>query len=154
ERRVLAQVVLLQTRATEPTAQRVASLGRMAALLGAMQVENDWLPAAANEGHALNLPQIDSTPADQLRARADVQRAEAAVREAAPALGIAQAELYPHISLVGALTAAARLGGGAVGVNSVLGGGPAISIPLFDWGMREAARDARAAELQAATLEY
>jgi outer membrane protein TolC len=39
-------------------------------------------------------------------------------------------------------------------VNSVLGGGPAISIPLFDWGMREAARDARAAELHAATLEY
>jgi outer membrane protein TolC len=153
EQRALAQVVALQGRATQPAAQRVASLERMAALLGAMQVESAWVPAAA-DSRALSLPQIESTPADQLRARADVQRAEAEVRSAAAALGIAQSELYPHISLVGALSAAARVGGGPVGVNSVLGGGPAISIPLFDWGMRKAARDARAAELQAATLEY
>jgi outer membrane protein TolC len=153
ERHALSQLVALQTRATEPAAQRVTSLERMAALLGAMQVESAWIPAAA-EARTVSVPQIAATPADQLRARADVQRAEAGVRAAAAALGIAQAELYPHISLVGALTAAVRIGGGALGVNSVLGGGPAISIPLFDWGMRVAARDARAAELQAATLEY
>jgi outer membrane protein TolC len=148
-----ADLLAIQARATEPDPTLAQSLQRIAALMGRATIDPTWIPSAT----ALSVPvvRLESTPADLLRERPDVRHAEFVVLRAAAELGTAQAELYPHISLVGAITAATRVSGGVgLSSNSVLSAGPAISIPLFDWGMRRAARDARAEELSAAALAY
>jgi multidrug efflux system outer membrane protein len=154
QRSAEADLLAVQASEIEPDAIRNMSLQRIAALLGRTSVDATWLgPAAAPVfTPAVNL---ESTPADLLRERPDVRHAEAAVLRAAADLGIAQAELLPHVSLIGAITTATRVSGLSLGAsNSVVSAGPAISVPLFDWGMRRAARDARAAELSAATMTY
>ena len=153
QRSAEADLLAVQASEIEPSATRSVSLQRIAALLGRADVDPAWLgPPGPLFTPAVHL---DSTPADLLRERPDVRRAEAAVLRAAADLGIAQAELLPHVSLMGAITTATRVSGANLGSsNSIVSAGPAISIPLFDWGMRRAARDARAAELSAATMAY
>ena len=148
-----ADLLAVQTNELEPDSTRSQSLRRIAALLGRASVDPAWseAPSEVPEPFA----QVQSTPADLLRQRPDVRRAEAAVLRAAAELGTAQAELYPHVSLVGAITAATQVSGlGLASPNGVVSAGPAISLPLFDWGMRRAARDARAAELSSAAMVY
>jgi outer membrane protein TolC len=97
-------------------------------------------------------------PADLLRARPDIRRAELAVVGAAAELGVARADLWPRLTLGGGLTVT----GTAVGASllSPAGpilsavGGPSLSIPLFDWGARRAAVEARGARLGEASLAY
>lgn len=143
----------VQMKAAEPGVLHAQSLHQIAALLGQSTVDPAW-----ESDRELAVPaalRIETAPADLLRTRPDVRSAEAAVLKAAASLGIAQADLYPHVSLLGFLTAAVRIGGGGIaGSSGALAAAPAISIPLFDWGMRRAARDARAAELSAAVLQY
>jgi NodT family efflux transporter outer membrane factor (OMF) lipoprotein len=126
---------------------------RLAALLGRSEVDDAWTADSSHGSSMLNAPPL--LPADMVRARPDVRRAEAAVTRAAAELGIARAELYPHISLVGALTGAMRISSG-VGTrsNGVVSAGPAISLPLFDWGLRRSQISVRGAQLRAAILEY
>ncbi len=135
----------------EPRQVRTQCLESLAALLGQAVVSDTWIDAS---GSPLELPLPPATvPAEMLRHRPDVQRAESAMERAAAQLGIARAELYPHISIEGALTTALRLSGGG-GVSSIFSAGPIITLPLFDWGLRRAQSEARGAELRAATLVY
>ncbi|HEY0179814.1 MAG TPA: efflux transporter outer membrane subunit [Dokdonella sp.] len=99
---------------------------------------------------------VAAAPADLLRTRPEIRRAEHAVLKAAGELGLARAELYPRLGLGGSLTYAARVIGhtrlsDADGIVTI---GPLIDIPLFDWGARRAAADARATELSASVLAY
>ncbi len=135
----------------EPRQVRTRSLEALAALLGQAAVDNTWIDASDSP---IDLPQPPATlPAAMLRHRPDVQRAESAMERAAAQLGIARAELYPHISIEGALTTSLRLSGGG-GISSILSAGPVITLPLFDWGLRRAQTAARGAGLRAATLAY
>jgi len=98
---------------------------------------------------------IEQTPADLLRTRPEIQRAEQLVLRAAGAAGEARANLYPRLALGGMLSAAWPLhGAGDSSMHSTLVLGPAFDIPLFDWGSRRAVVDVRDAELAAAVLEY
>ncbi|WP_187300607.1 TolC family protein, partial [Mizugakiibacter sediminis] len=93
-----------------------------------------------------------ATPADLLRTRPEIQHAEQAVLQAAGALGVARADLYPRLSLAGALTLAVRLGSGAT--RTLASAGPVLDLPLFDWGARRARADAGSAALAAAEDAY
>jgi NodT family efflux transporter outer membrane factor (OMF) lipoprotein len=99
---------------------------------------------------------LPSTPANLLRLRPDIRRAEAAVLKQAGALGIAKADVYPRLTLEGTLTFAANLMGKPLlpSPSRTAGFGPTLSIPLFDWGQRMANVDARYAGLEAETLHY
>lgn len=97
---------------------------------------------------------IEQTPADLLRTRPEIQRAEQLVLRAASAVGEARANLYPRLALGGMLSTAWPLRGADSSVHTALVLGPAIDIPLFDWGARRAVVDARDAELAAALLDY
>lgn len=93
---------------------------------------------------------LDALPADLLRNRPDIRRAEARVAEAMARVGIAQSEMLPRLSLTGSLTTAANVSGKLLpGPVTFLSGGPALTVPLFDWGGRRATRDARLAESRA-----
>ena len=94
-------------------------------------------------------------PADLLRTRPEIQRAELTVLKAAANLGIAKADLYPRLSLGGLLIASAPFAGISLGTpHSTQAIGPVIDIPLFDWGARRSVVSARDAELKATELAY
>ncbi len=134
----------------EPRQMRAQCLESLAALLGQSAVDSSWIDSS--DPPELPLPPA-TVPAEMLRHRPDVRRAESAMQRAAAQLGIARAELYPHIGIAGALTAALPLSGGG-GVGSIFSVGPVITLPLFDWGLRRAQGEARGAELRAAALAY
>jgi NodT family efflux transporter outer membrane factor (OMF) lipoprotein len=83
-------------------------------------------------------------PADTLRQRPDVRAAERTLASAAAQIGIAQAQLYPALSITGSLAAtASRLGGiGDAGTGSLFAG---LTQTIFDAGrLRSEVRSARA----------
>lgn len=102
----------------------------------------------------INLPGL---PIDLLRTRPDIQRAQASVLRASGELGLARSELYPHISLSAAYmysaTVTSKFSYGDH-LNSAASFGPLIDVPLFDWGRRKAAKNARSALLDAALFSY
>ncbi|KAA5605261.1 efflux transporter outer membrane subunit [Roseospira marina] len=87
-------------------------------------------------------------PRDLLRARPDVRAAEADLARATAEIGLAEAALYPQLSLPGTLTlSTAGLGTGDVVRSLVATLAATLDIPLFDSGARDA--DIAAAEAQA-----
>jgi outer membrane protein TolC len=97
----------------------------------------------------------NTLPADLLRTRPDIRHAESAVLGAAGELGVARADLYPRLTLLGGLTASAITSGGEFGFGrAVPAVGPIIDIPLFDWGARRSRVTAKEAELAAALDGY
>ncbi|MEO6688261.1 MAG: efflux transporter outer membrane subunit [Dokdonella sp.] len=99
---------------------------------------------------------VDSMPADLLRTRPEIHRAENEVLKTAGELGLARADLYPRLGLGGALTYASKVIGHTrlSDADGIITFGPAIEIPLFDWGARRAIVTARDAELSASLLAY
>ncbi|MBU6403682.1 MAG: efflux transporter outer membrane subunit [Proteobacteria bacterium] len=94
-------------------------------------------------------------PANLLRTRPDIQRAEAAVLHAAGELGIARSNLYPRLGLGWTATASAQTAGGEIGrLRTIPSFGPIINMPLFDWGLRQAQIRANGHQLKAAVLDY
>ncbi len=115
------------------------------------------LPELATAGEAPIAPDgiALTIPADTLRQRPDVRRAEADVRAAASRATQAEAQRYPSFALNGniglsALTLGA-LGASGSGAAALLAG---VSIPLFNGGALKAQVDARDAALAAAGSVY
>lgn len=131
----------------------VVARQQLAVLLG--EAEPD---AALSATAALPAPPAATAvlpPADLLRTRPDIQRAEAAVLHAAGELGIARADLYPRLALGWTATASAQTAGGEIGrLRTIPSFGPIINMPLFDWGLRKAQANASDHSLKAAVLSY
>ncbi|MDE1893189.1 MAG: efflux transporter outer membrane subunit [Xanthomonadaceae bacterium] len=132
-----------------------ASAQRLAVLLGQNHPDPAWLQAAPPP--ELGQWQLASTPADLLRTRPEIARAQADVLQAAGALALAHADLFPSIGIGGSIDWSTdidnnrRLGSSPSGIISV---GPEVNIPLFDWGIRLANEHARDHQLKAAVLAY
>ncbi len=130
---------------------------RLALLLGRNEPQPAWLQPAP-------LPQLGPhgpvvAPAELLRTRPGIALAEARVIEAAGHLGIARADLYPHIGLGASLVWSLNINryrrhGGAGESNDIGTAGPLISVPLFDWGLRQSRKHAQGHLLKAAVLAY
>ena len=152
--RAQTQAAAAQAALAEPRVANARSRHQLAALLGRAEPEDALLGTGA-------LPElgeggIASAPADLLRTRPDIRRAEADVLKSAGELGIARADRLPRLGLGGALTYAARVIGHThlSNADGIVTFGPAIEIPLLDWGMRQAAVDARDAQLAASVFAY
>lgn len=118
---------------------------------------------AASRGQELAQPLARAVadlgvPADLLRARPDVRSAELGVVRAAAELGLARADLWPRLTLTGGLTVNATVVGASftspAGPLTYASGGPTLSLPLFDWGVRRANVEVRGAQLAEASLAY
>ena len=102
------------------------------ALLAAAPVERDLLSAHS-------LPTVDSVPASLLAQRPDVYAAEAAVAAASADVGAAEADRYPRLSLQGSVAALQlRSGGVRQSLETWTIGPVALSLPIFDGGVRAA----------------
>lgn len=143
--------------ATEPAATGAQAEQSLAVLLGTDTPDFnthdfDAQPAAVP---ALPAIAIREAPADLLRTRPEIRRAEENVLHAAGELGIARADLYPKFSIVGTLISSTALTGDLDHPNKAVPLiGPALTIPILDWGARRDVVNAREAALSAAVLAY
>lgn len=94
-------------------------------------------------------------PADLVRTRPEIARAEQVVAQAAAELGVSIADLYPRLSLSGEIVASGNLDGAPrLGRAVNPSAGVSITLPLLDWGARRALVNAREAVLAEAILAY
>lgn len=95
------------------------------------------------------------TPADLLRQRPDVKSAEAAVVAAYARVGVARAELLPHLQLAGFIGAAADgLSGAGLARSLAWAFGAGATAPIFDGGRRRSNVLLRQAEAEQALQRY
>lgn len=131
------------------------STQRLALLLGQNQPDAAWSqPATPPE---LGAWRITSTPADLLRTRPEIARAQADVLQAAGAQAVARADQFPSIGIGGSIDWSVDIDNDHKNPstpNTIFSVGPELTIPLFDWGMRLAARHSKDHELQASVLAY
>lgn len=134
-------------------AELTASQYQLAFILGITEI-----PAAWNDVSAIPNFKVDGigqTPADVLRLRPDIKRAEASVAQQAAEFEISKSEIYPKFTLSGTLSQAANvLGNPLPGKTVQLSGAPAISIPLFDWGQRISRAEQENAKLKETIAAY
>jgi NodT family efflux transporter outer membrane factor (OMF) lipoprotein len=152
-----AEAAFAQSRAAlaAPRQAIVASVQQLAALLGQNLPDPAWLRPAAQPD--LGSWTINSTPADLLRTRPEIARAEADVLQAAGAQALAHADMFPRIGLGGSIDWSTDINNNhrhATTPNAIDSFGPEINVPLFDWGLRLAAKHAKDHELKASVLAY
>ena len=143
---------LLTTAEQQLAAQRLAEarLGnQLAVLLGNPPPEGlpSPLPLEAQENGIV----LDAgVPSDLMLVRPDIVAAEEQLRAARANIGAARAAFFPSISLTGtAGLASNELGDLFSGDGLTWSFGPSISLPIFDWGAREANLDlAQAREVE------
>jgi len=132
-----------------------ASAQRLAVLLGQNHPDPAWLQAGTPP--ELGAWRLDGTPAELLRTRPEIARAEADVLRTAGELALTRADLFPSIGLGASMVWATDINNNhrfSTTPNGIASVGPVIDIPLFDWGMRLAATHAKTHELKASVLAY
>jgi NodT family efflux transporter outer membrane factor (OMF) lipoprotein len=96
-----------------------------------------------------------SVPSDLLRQRPDVLAAEASLRAASAQVGVATANLFPHISLSASLGSAAFKDSGLFGSGSgIWSAGLSLAQPIFHGGALMAERRAAIAGYDASVAQY
>ncbi|NJC35033.1 multidrug efflux system outer membrane protein [Sphingomonas jejuensis] len=94
-------------------------------------------------------------PSELLVARPDVLQAELQLRASRANIGAARAAFFPSISLTGTLGFASNeLGDLFTDRGFTYSVGPALSLPIFDWGRREAQLDVARARENIAVATY
>lgn len=137
----------------DPLAAQAGAAQALALLLGLTRPDPSWSTLVPQP--ALAVRAIAQVPADLLRVRPEIRRAEADVAQAAGDLGIARSELYPRVALGASYLVSYNLTRDArTRFNTGTAIGPIIDIPLFDWGRRQAGADARREALAAAVMAY
>ncbi|MEM7807823.1 MAG: efflux transporter outer membrane subunit [Planctomycetota bacterium] len=153
----VAQAVanLQQTKATVPAlrASAQAARNRLSRLSGEVPGYAEFV---IDDSAALPVPDDDlavGVPADLLRRRPDIRRAERELASAVASVGAAEGDLYPRLSLVGTFGFAAGDIDNVFNWDSrTFGVGPAINWPIFQGGTLRAlvgAADARVNEARA-----
>ncbi|MGF6178083.1 efflux transporter outer membrane subunit [Ensifer sp. 4252] len=131
-----------------------ASLNRLASLLD--------LPVATMrtelaKGRAVPLPRQSISaglPADLLRNRPDIRRAERNLAAVVADIGVREADLYPSLQLSGSITISAER---IAGLSTDSGGwalGPSLTVPVFDAGRRKALVDVERSQAREQYLAY
>ena len=132
-----ASRVLANTEADLPLI-RMLLMQKVTALSVLTGVPSDTLRLELQAIRPVPLPQTALTvgiPADRIRQRPDVKRAERQLAAQTARIGVATADLYPSFSLLGSLGLASLSGGDLFNSKStVYGIGPSLSWNIFDMG--------------------
>lgn len=104
---------------------------------------------------SVELTGAPAAPADLLRLRPDIARAEAQTLLTAAGVADARSNLLPQLNLTGSILATDALIGNPLSAGATIGRAtPVISIPLFDWGSRLAQVRERNAQFDQALIQY
>jgi len=96
-----------------------------------------------------------NVPSELLSQRPDVRAAEAAVRAASAQVGVATANMFPHVSLSASLGSASFKDSQLfTGSTSIWGVGLSLAQPIFHGGALRAQRKAAIAEYDASVSQY
>lgn len=151
-----AESQLANDRTLLPPLRQQASLARHALAVYVGQ------PPGAYAAPELNMARLDlppelpvRLPAALVHERPDILAAEANLHEATAAIGVAEAQLYPQVDLMGAIAQGA-LQPGKIFSGAFTGWslGPAVSLPIFNGGTLEANKRAAEDEARAALETY
>lgn len=116
----------------------------------AQRLSGPWTPVIAD-----TLFTVSALPAQVLAQRPDVRQAELAVAAASADVGAAHADRYPRLSLSGTIAAGTvRTGGLATDLQTWAIGPIALTLPVFDAGLRAAAAEAAQARYDEAVALY
>jgi outer membrane protein, multidrug efflux system len=150
------QAAQIRERLPDAILRTRATLDRLAILRGVMPGSLDARLAPVSDfAFRSDAPVVDNVPANLVRRRPDVIRAEQNAILAAAQVGVSRADLYPSVSITGTITSLAAIAGGGLGASLSRGNvSPAINIPLFDLGQRRAALKTSDARFQQALLQY
>jgi len=92
-----------------------------------------------------------SLPSELVRIRPDIRAAEAQLHQASAAVGVATADMYPHLTLSAGMAEEGIIGGGTAPAWSLIGG---LTAPIFHGGTLSAKRRAAEDGYLAALAEY
>lgn len=149
-----ADTAVAEAELSAPRQDSNTAAQQLAVLVGRSAPDPAWLtPGTLPDLGALK---FTSAPAELLRTRPEIARAEADVVRMAGELGVARADMYPSLGLGASLVWAVSIASHRLqeGPDAIGGVGPLIDIPLFDWGLRASRRDSKAHELKAAVFAY
>ena len=147
---------LLTTAEQQLAAERLVQAqlrNQLAVLVGGTIPQN--LPQAFPMEEQDNGMVLDAgTPSDLMLVRPDIVAAEEQLRAARADIGAARAAFFPTISLTGSAGFASSDLGNLFGSDGLSWSfGPSLSLPIFDWGAREANLDlAKAREVEQVAL--
>ena len=131
----LAQSQLAQDETFLPPLAQQRDVARHALSVLAGAGPADWVPPDFDFGEFTLPAELPlSVPSDLARQRPDILAAEAQLHAASAEIGVATADLYPHLELSGALTQASA-GAGVGTLWNLIGG---LAGPIFDGGTRKA----------------
>lgn len=161
-----ANAALADASASEAKARLVAQKADCALAIKALTLltneKESALRTALATGHAtLPLPKtfaITALPADLLTQRPDLLAAEGEVIAASAEIGVAMADRFPRLTLTGTLGTTEFLGASAASAGNFAGRswsyGPALSLPIFDFGRRAAVVEGQRAQFEGAVAQY
>ncbi|WP_187395155.1 efflux transporter outer membrane subunit [Pigmentiphaga aceris] len=150
---VQSRLAQLDAESAEPRAAIHAAAQGLAVLLGRTAPDAQWFDTASLP--QLSTPSLTQVPADLLRTRPEIRKAEAHVLETAGDLGLARSALYPRVVLGASYLYSYNVTQNRPArFNNLPIIGPVIDVPLFDWGRRRSNVDAQQAALDAALLAY
>jgi len=152
-----AEAQLASTEAVVPELEALIanSAHRLGVLLGRSPgaLLNDLSNAKAIPNTPIEIPV--GLPAELLRRRPDIRRAEAEIVAQTARVGVAKAERYPKVELNGLIGRSATSAGGlSLGLANFFFIGPTIRLPIFNGGRIKSNIRAEDARLDQAILVY
>ncbi|MBL8521681.1 MAG: efflux transporter outer membrane subunit [Betaproteobacteria bacterium] len=161
-----ANAALAEASVAEARARRVAQATEcdltVKALVALTGLPEDALRTTLRPGTA-RLPgprsfAVAAVPAGLLEQRPDLVSAEAETIAAGAEIGVALADRFPRLTLTGTIGTTEFLGASAASAGAFAGRswsyGPALSLPLFDFGRRAAQVDVQRARFEGAVAAY
>jgi NodT family efflux transporter outer membrane factor (OMF) lipoprotein len=147
-----AQSQLDRDRALLPPLRQQLAVTRDALAILVGKSPATWVAPAFDLGK-MTLPQDIplAFPSDLVRARPDIRAAEARLRAANAAVGVATADLYPRITLSAAIAEEGLTAGPAAAAWSLVGG---LTAPIFHGGALSARKRAAQDAYQATFADY
>lgn len=152
-----AKTNLEETRASVPslTTRLVAARNRLSALMGEYPGYVDKKLSDAKPLPVTPLSIALGVPAETLRRRPDVRSAERELAAQTARIGVATAELYPKLSLMGSIGIDASTFGGLFSANNRGGAiGPRITWNIFNAGAVRSNIEIQNAKQEQALLQY
>jgi len=143
-----AQLPLLDRQATMDINQLSQLLAREP---GALQSELEVVQPVPNVPSEVRI----GLPADLLRRRADIQSAEARLHAATARVGVATADLFPHITFDASFgTQAGTFPGLVSWASRFFNIGPSLQLPIFDGGKLRATVQLQNVQEKEAAVDY
>jgi outer membrane protein, multidrug efflux system len=152
-----AEAILASTQAQLPDLESaiVRNTNRLAVLLGQMPGSKKQSVDSMTGIPKFSKSPATGVPADLARRRPDIVKLERELAASTADVGVAEADLYPKLSLIGSIGGSETNSNGlTVSAPGTWSFGPSISLPIFDAGKRRAQVASKQARVEEALVNW